>query len=264
MAAGSPRVSDLTRRPPHAAAVHAEVAAGVLYACRELRTPCQLDVRVSQEPGEQYRRRDAVIIGSGQQVRIYYHDELPQRGRLQTADDGCPACARGSSGHSGTRRVVSPDRVRPVITTRPLAHGARRGGDCPVPGQPRTAADGPGRRTARIGTLDRRRPDARTRRNARGPAGAGCVRCRCRLVVARADTLRRWSDIAELRRPVPVATPAAGQRRRGLGTDGGDVQGVPPLSAQAVPVPGRGRVAVLLPAEGVLAPVLILAEEQVD
>jgi hypothetical protein len=44
-----------------------------------------------------------------------------------------------------------------VITTRPRARGARRGRDCPVPGQPRTAADGPCRRTARTGTLDRHR-----------------------------------------------------------------------------------------------------------
>jgi hypothetical protein len=39
----------------------------------------QLDVRVHEKAREQCRWRDPVIAGSGQQVRICDHDELPQR-----------------------------------------------------------------------------------------------------------------------------------------------------------------------------------------
>jgi hypothetical protein len=63
-----------------------------------------------------------------------------------------------------------------------------------------TLADGPGRRTAGTPERRRRRPDDRTRKTARAPAGAG--RVRCRLVAPRGATLRRRSDIDEQARRV--------------------------------------------------------------
>ena len=126
------------------------------------------------------------------------------------------------------------ERVSPVITKRPLVRGARRGRDCPVPEQPRAAADGPGRRTARTGTLDRRRPDARTRMSAKRPGGSDCSRCRP--VESRSVTLRTvWHSIRATRigisprsaRPAPLSPPSPWrtsggsspkpERRRALG-----------------------------------------------
>jgi hypothetical protein len=49
-----------------------------------------------------------------------YEMERYLRPSASKSERAVPACDRGSSGHSGTRRVAGPERVRSVITTRPL------------------------------------------------------------------------------------------------------------------------------------------------
>ena len=79
------------------------------------------------------------------------------------------------------------------------------------------------------------RPDARTRKNARGPVGAGCIRCR--LVVPRADTLRRWSDIAELTRQGVGNRACRRAAPTGLSTDGGKRAGRATVTGRGCPSP---------------------------
>ena len=56
----------------------------------------QVDEGMGEEAREQSCLRHRGIIGSGQQVRIRQHDELPQGGRASNSGPVC-ACACGSS-----------------------------------------------------------------------------------------------------------------------------------------------------------------------